>query len=81
MARGVRRRYCGPTDAIVTVLDGAQVEVRRGQVVDVTAEQGARLDAMAGIWDRATDAADIKPRDNEPGQVGEQVTATPPVLQ
>ncbi len=76
-SRGVRRRYVGPVDAITTRLDGVVVVVERGQTVDVSREQADALDVMEGMWEPASDPADLKPRDAAPDEVGEPATATP----
>ena len=65
MSRGVRRVYAGPCDEIETLLDGARVVVKRGDVVDVSRAQAELLDAQEGMWEPTTGPADVKPRDTE----------------
>ena len=45
-----KRVYVGSVDAIDTVLNGVQMRVERGEVVDVPAAVAEQLDAQPDNW-------------------------------
>ena len=45
-----RRIYVGPVAEILTVLDGIEMQVERGDSVDVSDEQAAQLDLCPDNW-------------------------------